>query len=436
MIFNAIYSKFKFIILSLILLNITSAVILHNTKSIYNQSKYSQILGANNAPTFDPNFVVSDYTFSSKRVFPTEASIQQYLENVNSPLRNYRTNGKLASSIIFTASNGTTSSNYGIKPNLNPGLLLAYLEKEQSLLSLKDYNTASDPEKRIRSAMGLGCPDDEKCKSEYYGFENQMNWGAFQLQFNYDKANTTTGDNYKIGKTITTLDKYNVYLSNAATASAYRYTPHVYWGNYSLWKIITANGWGQSSTTYNYADIDLVNLKNKEKPIAQSTPTIITMEKVDITPTLSNNCKTTYELSYTDMEEGQRIRELQLCLKSDNAFDYPSITGRNGPITQEGLAKMRSKLGISSPSSQGQIREITIPKPQAPTPIKEINYQPKPQDNCQTLKNSSFAYGATSDKNKQLQDCMTTAGVYKWKYGSTGYFGDVTRDALAKWRKG
>jgi ABC-type antimicrobial peptide transport system permease subunit len=69
------------------------------TQQAVNQEE--QVLGANNVPVFSPNYVMSDATFESTRAFPTEASVQAYLERVNSPLKNYSDQGQRASYWIF-----------------------------------------------------------------------------------------------------------------------------------------------------------------------------------------------------------------------------------------------------------------------------------------------------------------------------------------------
>jgi hypothetical protein len=134
---------------------------------------------------FNPNYILSDESFSTTKIFPHERAIQEYLDQKNSPLRNYYVEGARASHWIYTAARGITSSAYNVKPNLNPGMLLAYLEKEQSLISTTNYDTAKDPEKRIKTAMGFGCPDNDNCDPKYQGFINQLNYAAYQLQYNF-----------------------------------------------------------------------------------------------------------------------------------------------------------------------------------------------------------------------------------------------------------
>lgn len=300
-------------------------------------SDTTEVLGVNaNVPKFDKNFIMSNQTFSSTRVFPNSESIQNYLDKINSPLKNYIIEGKPASHWIFSAARGTTSSKWGVVPTINPAVLLAYLEKEQSLVTLSSYDPYKDSSKRIKYAMGYACPDTGPCEEKYTGFINQINWGAYQLQFNYNNA--LSGKYvlpYKVSNTITTLDEYNVFLTNEATVANYRYTPHVYWGNYNLWKIITANGWGVDTSTYNMADIDKVNLAEKDKIIEASGGAKI--EYSQVSGLLQKNCNLG--------ESGENIKLLQRFLRQQGYFMNREITGICGTVTKRAVEIYNGKGG-------------------------------------------------------------------------------------------
>jgi hypothetical protein len=354
----------KVIIVALVVLNLVAGWVLNQYQT---NSPQSLVLGATSVPIFNPNFVLSDTTFRARNIFDSESSIQSYLNKVNSPLARYSADGKPASYWIWSASNGITNTNYGIKPNVNPAVVLAYLEKEQSLIGMVNYDITKDPESRLKWAMGMGCPDNAKCGSAYAGFVNQVNWGVFQLEYNFQKANNNGWD-YQVGRNIKTLDGYDVYISNPATSSAYRYTPHVYWGNYSLWKIITANGWGVSNQTWSYSSLDSANLKNKDKPVVIDT----TPNNLKLEPTIGSN--------------------------NQSQSSSPSAT----------YTMNWNKNTTTNPSNNS--------------------------DDCNSLKSQRWSEGETSPRVKKLQDCMTSLGYFVWKYGSTGYFGSVTKQALIRWR--
>jgi hypothetical protein len=364
------------------------------TQQAVNQEE--QVLGANNVPVFSPNYVMSDATFESTRAFPTEASVQAYLERVNSPLKNYSDQGQRASYWIFNAARGVTSSKWNVTPRINPGVILAFLEKEQSLLSLTNYNTQTDPERRIKTAMGYGCPDFSKCNPTYEGFANQVNWGAYQLQYNVNLATGSSNEPYRVNRTITTLDGYDVFLSNAATASAYRYTPHVYWGNYNLWKILTANGWGVSSQTYTYAQLDAVNLPNRSSFKNQSSSDQVSLDSVS-------------GLLYSEVAigtTGENIKDLQRFLRQEGFFTYPYITGYYGNITKTAQDNYLAARGENRNSSSGNRT-----------------------DECSQLYARSWSIGQTGEDVKQLQQCLRNDNLFAWPV-ITGYFGNVTNQGL------
>jgi len=440
-----------------------------NDKELQQQSHLqNQVLGATDVPLFNPNRLMSDVDFTTTRAFPDEASVQRYLDSVNSPLKNYTEQGKRASYWIFAAARGQTSSRWGVVPQLNPGLILAYLQKEQSLLTLSGYDTVNDPEFRLRAAMGYGCPDDGSCNPNYRGFVNQLNWAAYQLQLNFNQATTTGGGTpYRVNYTIATLDEYNVFLSNAATAANYRYTPHVYWGNYNLWKIMTANGWGESSQTFSMTRIDEVNLpfKNQrptvdpnERPIAlaevyhlitrnytlgetssdigllqrflrqqgyfmrseiTSTFGVVTQnalfafrrDKGIIISQPSQQCRNLINRDYPFGITSEEVKNLQQCLRELGLFDFPVNTGFYGSVTQE--AHQKAKLAIANGISG----------------LSNLSSR------CLQLINQNWSIGQTGSQVVELQNCLTMAGTFNYPFGSTGYFGPVTQEALQRARQ-
>ncbi len=421
----------------------------------YIQHNDGDVLGAVATPIFSNSYIMSDLTFKNSDIFTDENSIQNYLEREKSPLQDYWDKGHRASYWIWNASQGITSAKYGYFPQINPGVILAYLEKEQSLISLTNYDTLHDSDKRIKFAMGYGCPDDKDCDPEYQGFANQVNWGAFQLQFNYTKSKDySDSDSYKVGNTITTLDGYQVFLSNAATAANYRYTPHVYWGNYSLWKVIVGNGWGQSKTHYYYAELDNANLNTKTEIVVPTTPSgdreniqellnkkfkfgdeseeIRTLQKflknkgyfTFPTPTgvfgswtaasqeayLKDNkitgkkdCSSMFNQNWTVGDTSDSIKELQICLRDARVFNHPEITGYFGSVTNQALQTVLNKnVGVKT--------------------------------NCEELKNKTWNIGQNGYEVQKLQKCMQDAGYFAYPEGITGTFGNYTNGKLSEWR--
>jgi peptidoglycan hydrolase-like protein with peptidoglycan-binding domain len=377
-----------------------------------NRVPENSVLGANDTiPVFESGYVMSNQTFQSTRVFNSESAVQNYLNQANSPLKNYRDNGQLASYWIWNAARGNTSAKYGVTPQLNPGLLMGFLEKEQSLISASNYNTQTDPERRIRTAMGYGCPDDAKCDTQFYGLANQLNWSAYQLQYNFNRAgNPASTTPYKKNSTVTTLDKYNVFLQNEATASVYNYTPHVYWGNYNLWKILTANGWGVSSNTYSMRDIDQVNIYSKKIDPGATTSS----EKIDKSAVAGILAK-----NYNLGDQSTDIELMQKYLRQEGYYTYVFITGYYGGITKQShdAYKTAQSNGISAP---------VTPTPTTPTPVV-VNV------NCNELFARNWVDGQIGEDVKQLQECLRKEGLYSYAE-NTGYFGTVTKKSLADYK--
>ncbi|BDZ45884.1 LGFP repeat-containing protein [Naasia aerilata] len=120
---------------------------------------------------------------------------------------------------------------------INPQVLLVMLQKEQGLVA--DSWPAS---RQYRSAMGAGCPDTADCDVNYYGFFNQLHYGAYLLKRYTQPAGTGYGTSYStrfdqmypVRQTSAISYQANrpdcgtksVYVENQATHSLYVYTPY------------------------------------------------------------------------------------------------------------------------------------------------------------------------------------------------------------------
>lgn len=166
---------------------------------------------------FDQNRVIDDDAFTNSGSM-SPAGVQKFLNEKGGVLANYAEGGRTAAAIIIDAANAN---------GINPQVLLATLQKEQSLITLNSgYNTAVDPDGRLRKAMGYACPDSGSCDSKYAGFTKQVDGAAFQFRYNYDGSTVKKFTDYQLGQTMT-FDGSAVFLANQATASLYRYTPHI-----------------------------------------------------------------------------------------------------------------------------------------------------------------------------------------------------------------
>ncbi len=207
------------------------------------------IKGVQAQSEFNANLLIADTDFRNTSSM-TENQIQDFLVAKNSMLKTYTQDGKTAAKIIYDAANGVTSSGiydwrdptWHRQVAINPQVLLVTLQKEESLITGQfDQTTYNN---RLRIAMGYGCPDSGGCEETYYGFYNQLNYAAWQFDWNFERSILPGYSDYKVGQTMTFSDwngKHTVTIGNQATASLYRYTPHVYNGNYNFWLLF--NNW-------------------------------------------------------------------------------------------------------------------------------------------------------------------------------------------------
>jgi hypothetical protein len=205
------------------------------------------------AADFNPNLIITDSDFININSMDT-AAIQRFLEGKNSYLKDFSENGRSAAKIIYDAAHGygDASGTYnGIVINtstgtVSPGVILTTLQKEQSLIS-----KSSKDENAIDRAMGYACPDGSGCNPNYAGFTKQVENAAWTFRYNYQRLvrgdcigisgadpicvtqGTTTTMNNRSWESATT----SITLGSKATAVLYRYTPHVYNGNYNFWNL-------------------------------------------------------------------------------------------------------------------------------------------------------------------------------------------------------
>jgi hypothetical protein len=231
---------------------------------------------------FNPSKLIEDRVFSDTKTFSGPDGIQKFLESKNSILANtspaflaklkepsikllkeslddpHPSAGHLrtAAEIIWDASQAS---------GLNPQVILVTLNKEQSLITGRQTDSAEQVQRALDFAMGFDCPDSSGCGNLFPGFYFQLfgnldNEGnrylgaakSLMKSFNTPggRGPAVNGSPAHIGDTITldnTLGGYNgvqarqsLTLSNAATAALYRYTPHVFNGNYNFWKFFQA----------------------------------------------------------------------------------------------------------------------------------------------------------------------------------------------------
>jgi hypothetical protein len=242
---------------------------------------------------FNPGLLIPDAAFSDVGTFGSAAGVQKFLELKGSVL------ARSSPDFLVMLKEPDTLTKVGLEdpePNLsrlrtaaeliydaatkwglNPQVLLVILQKEQSLIT---GNFISNLQNSLDKAAGFGCPDDQPCGDIFKGFYRQL-FGSFDTDgsrwlgtaaslmksFNatlggvrVGRGPAVDGSNQTFGKPIirtarkgdtvifnNTLGGYDnvapqqtVTLQNFATTALYRYTPHVFNGNYNFWKFYTA----------------------------------------------------------------------------------------------------------------------------------------------------------------------------------------------------
>lgn len=233
-------------------------------------------------PGFNPNKIIEDKVFADTQTFVGPEGIQKFLESKGSILANTSpdflvklkepTNvllkqgledpqpslGRLrtAAELIWDASK---------QSGINPQVLLVTLQKEQGLITNHQNDTPDRIQRALDFAFGFNCPDATGCSqnSLFPGFYFQL-FGNFDTENNRylgaakslmksfntpgGRGPAVNGIAAKVGDVVSidnTTDPYNVPASqmvtigNNATAALYRFTPHVFNGNYNFWKFFT-----------------------------------------------------------------------------------------------------------------------------------------------------------------------------------------------------
>lgn len=250
-------------------------------------------------PAFNSNILIEDHRFNDTQTFGGPEGIQKFLESKGSVLSN--TNPEFlvklheptdpalkqalgdpgyasprlrsAAELIWDAAQSS---------GINPQVLLVTLNKEQGLITgtFNEYTL----QRALDRALGFDCPDNSGCGKLFPGFYyqflgnvdtegNRYLGAAKSLMKSFNQPNgrgpAANGRPAQVGETITlynTLGGYTgvfvkqaVTLLNNATAALYRYTPHVFNGNYNFWRFFNAwfkyaNGMllktADSTTTY------------------------------------------------------------------------------------------------------------------------------------------------------------------------------------------
>lgn len=179
---------------------------------------------------FDPEWLMSDLFFLNTTALTAE-HLQFFLVDspygIRSWLADLKVDREPASQLIVRIAHDE---------GVNPLLLLARMQVEQSLVSRQDA-----PSWRVQSAaLGCGCHDGERCAERFKGFEKQLSCAAKTLRDLFTQSRRGEGI-WVAGRSRNTLDPQEVRPANHATAAMYAYTPWVLkgrGGNWLAWNIM------------------------------------------------------------------------------------------------------------------------------------------------------------------------------------------------------
>ncbi|MCL5775021.1 MAG: hypothetical protein M1333_02290 [Patescibacteria group bacterium] len=250
-------------------------------------------------PGFNPDKLIDDKVFADTQTFGGPEGVQKFLEVKNSVLAdtslNFLTKLKEPDNTLLKTGLEDPRPNLGRlrtaaeliwdasrQSGLNPQVIIVTLNKEQGLITSANDFTPERLQKALDRAMGFDCPDASGCGNLFPGFYYQL-FGNFDAEGNrylgatksLMKSYTATGGRgpqingqvSRVGDVIT-LDNttggpydappsQTLTLMNQATAALYRYTPHVFNGNYNFWKFF--NSW------FRYPNGTLLSLANDLK---------------------------------------------------------------------------------------------------------------------------------------------------------------------------
>ena len=243
---------------------------------------------------FNPSLLITDEAFGDAGTFGSAAAIQDWLVSHGSVLANtspdFLAKLKEPSDVSVKTGLEDPEPNLGrlrtaaeliydatAKTGLNTQVILVTLQKEQSLIS-GSFSSSAALQTALDRALGFGCPDSQPCGSMFLGFYYQLfgNFDSTGARYlgapaslmksftstqngvrvgrgpDVDSTNATTGQVVRTSRKGDTIllpntlggyagvaDNQQVTLTNFATAALYRYTPHVFNGNYNFWKYYT-----------------------------------------------------------------------------------------------------------------------------------------------------------------------------------------------------
>lgn len=285
-------------------------------------------------PVFDAGKLIDDKVFSDTQTFGGAAGIQKFLESKQSVLAgsapDFLVKLKEPAALLLKQGLDDPEPNLGrlrtaaeliwdasLYSGLNPQVILVTLNKEQGLIG-NQFRSEADLQTALDHAMGFACPDSTGCGDLFPGFYYQL-FGNFDSSGNRylgaakslmksftaaggrGPGSSHTGDALTLDNTLggfeNILPQQGITLSNNATAALYRYTPHVFNGNYNFWKFF--NAWfkypnGTLIKLASASDIYIIQngLKQLVPPFVAEARGLIMSSTITVSPTEFASFKT------------------------------------------------------------------------------------------------------------------------------------------------
>jgi hypothetical protein len=283
---------------------------------------------------FNENHIIPDSIFRKYN----HMDIEDFFQKINSPLKGYKVDGELVSSIIEKVCR---------EEEIDPRFILTKLQVEQSLL-----HTTPTREK-LDWALGFGCLDSGNWLEQFRGFSKQVKAAARGI-----KSYLVPSDTHYIGDLLNKKHQVSdgeVKCKNAATAALYRYTPWIGikdhsgkrapFGNYLFFKVWTGLfGPVNLSESQQAATSDwkvIAPPDNWRDPIIVSKEELVKFEKLAKMLRLATNKDVSQKKFYL----GLAVQPATNAATMINYLKYPS--GEFFPIiSSEQWDKPRTKYGV------------------------------------------------------------------------------------------
>ncbi len=215
-----------------------------------------------NVPSsFHREWIMSDAFLNASRAV-TADQVQNFLEHTP-----YGTRSWLANATYNGRSFARILTSVAVQSGINPIVLLARMQVEQSLVS----PTSTPSSSRTDWAFGCGCADGQARNEAYRGLNNQLQCAADVLRDMYDRSVAGTGWG-GAGLSRSTSDPITVMPANHATAANYAYTPWVLEGQGGAWLTwnVTRRYYSHFKTLGNVAVYDSGCVGGDERPFVGS----------------------------------------------------------------------------------------------------------------------------------------------------------------------